>query len=83
MVAEYRLVVDFADPDHLPAMQNIGNSGRPDSPHYRDHFADWLAGRYHVVSLRVRTSSVTSKALSVSSEHSQFRSHCRREDDRL
>ena len=50
--AEYRLVVDFADPDHLPAMQNIGNSGRPDSPHYRDQFADWLAGRYHVVSLR-------------------------------
>ena len=52
MVAEYRLVVDFADPDHFPAMQNIGNSGRPDSPHYRSQFADWLAGRYHVVSLR-------------------------------
>ncbi|MBV9545333.1 MAG: penicillin acylase family protein, partial [Chloroflexi bacterium] len=30
----------------------IGNSGRPESPHYRDQFADWLAGRYHLVSLR-------------------------------
>lgn len=50
--AEYRLVVDFADPEHILAVQNIGNSGRPDSPHYRDQFADWLAGRYHVVSLK-------------------------------
>jgi penicillin amidase len=46
------LVVDFADPEHLLAVQNIGNSGRPESPHYRDQFADWLAGRYHVVSLK-------------------------------
>jgi penicillin amidase len=50
--AEYRLVMDFAEPDHFLAVQNIGNSGRPESPHYRDQFADWLAGRYHVVSLR-------------------------------
>jgi penicillin amidase len=50
--AEYRLVVDFAEPDQFLAVQNIGNSGRPESPHYRDQFADWLAGRYHVVSLR-------------------------------
>jgi penicillin amidase len=50
--AEYRLVVAFADLDHLPAMQNIGNSGRPDSPHYRDQFADRLVGRYRVVRLR-------------------------------
>ncbi|MBV9547726.1 MAG: penicillin acylase family protein, partial [Chloroflexi bacterium] len=49
---EYRLVVDFAEPDHFLAVQNIGNSGRPDSPHYRDQFADWVAGRYHTVSLR-------------------------------
>jgi penicillin amidase len=49
---EYRMVVDFADPHHFLAVQNIGNSGRPESPHYRDQFEDWLAGRYHVVSLR-------------------------------
>ena len=50
--AEYRLVVDFADPHRFLAVQNIGNSGRPESPHYRDQFDDWLAGRYHVVCLR-------------------------------
>jgi penicillin amidase len=49
---EYRIVVDFADPDRFLAVQNIGNSGRPESPHYRDQFDDWLAGRYHVISLR-------------------------------
>jgi penicillin amidase len=49
--AEYRLVVDFAEPHRFRAVQNIGNSGRPGSPHYADQFADWLAGRYHVVSL--------------------------------
>jgi penicillin amidase len=50
--AEYRLVVDFAQPEQFMAVQNIGNSGQPGSPHYADQFADWLAGRYHVVSLR-------------------------------
>jgi penicillin G amidase len=50
--AEYRIVVDFAEPHQFLAVQNIGNSGQPGSPHYADQFADWLAGRYHVVSLR-------------------------------
>lgn len=50
--AEYRLVVDFAQPEQFLAVQNIGNSGQPGSPHYADQFDDWLAGRYHVVSLR-------------------------------
>jgi penicillin amidase len=50
--AEYRLVVDFAEPHRLLAVQNIGNSGQPGSPHYADQFEDWLAGRYHAVSLR-------------------------------
>src|SRR5262249_21138299 len=50
--AEYRLVVDFAQPHIFLAVQNIGNSGVPGSPHYADQFQDWLAGRYHVVSLR-------------------------------
>jgi penicillin amidase len=31
--AEYRLVVDFAEPDRFLAIQNIGNSGQPGSPH--------------------------------------------------
>jgi penicillin amidase len=50
--AEYRIVVDFAKPDSFLAVQNIGNSGVPDSPHYRDQFDPWLRGEYHVVHLR-------------------------------
>ena len=49
--AEYRIVVDFAQPRSFLAVQNIGNSGVPGSPHYRDQFADWCNGRYHTVHL--------------------------------
>ncbi len=50
--AEYRIVMDFAAPDSFLAVQNIGNSGVPGSPHYRDQFEPWLRGDYHVVHLR-------------------------------
>lgn len=50
--AEYRLVVDFADPDRFWAVQNVGNSGQPGSRHYADQFDPWRAGAYHVVPLR-------------------------------
>lgn len=50
--AEYRIVVDFASPDSFLAVQNIGNSGVPGSPHYQDQFEPWLRGEYHVVHLR-------------------------------
>jgi len=50
--AEYRLVVDFAEPDRFLAVQNIGNSGVPGSPHYRDQFHNFIDGTYHVVHLR-------------------------------
>ncbi|MGH7067146.1 MAG: penicillin acylase family protein [Acetobacteraceae bacterium] len=49
--AEYRIIVDFTEPGHFLAVQNIGNSGDPGSRHYRDQFEDWRAGRYHVVEL--------------------------------
>jgi penicillin amidase len=49
--AEYRIVVDFAAPESFRAVQNIGNSGNPASPHYRDQFDAWLRGEYHVVHL--------------------------------
>ena len=49
--AEYRIVVDFADPGSFLAVQNIGNSGVPGNPHYRDQFEPWLRGTYHVVHL--------------------------------
>lgn len=50
--AEYRMVVDFADPTRFLAVQNVGNSGQPGSPHYADQFPAWLAGTYHVVCLQ-------------------------------
>jgi penicillin amidase len=50
--AEYRIVVDFADPGSFLAVQNIGNSGVPGSPHYRDQFYRWIDGTYHVVHLK-------------------------------
>jgi penicillin amidase len=50
--AEYRLVVDFSQPESFLAVQNTGNSGQPGSPHYGDQFAPWIAGTYHVVHLR-------------------------------
>lgn len=49
--AEYRIVVDFAAPDSFLAVQNIGNSGVPGSPFYRDQFEPWRTGSYHVVHL--------------------------------
>jgi len=49
--AEYRVVVDFAEPERFLAVQNIGNSGQPGSPHYADQFDAWRAGTYHVVGL--------------------------------
>jgi penicillin amidase len=49
--AEYRIVVDFTAPDSFLAVQNIGNSGVPGSPHYSDQFEPWLRGDYHVVHL--------------------------------
>ncbi|MCC7275563.1 MAG: penicillin acylase family protein [Alphaproteobacteria bacterium] len=50
--AEYRIVVDFAAPESFLAVQNIGNSGVPGSPHYRDQFDAWRRGIYHTVHLR-------------------------------
>jgi penicillin amidase len=50
--AEYRLVVDLSAPDCFLAVQNIGNSGVPGSPHYRDQFEPWIRGEYHVVQLK-------------------------------
>jgi penicillin amidase len=50
--SEYRIVVDFAAPGSFLAVQNIGNSGVPDDPHYQDQFEPWLRGEYHVVHLR-------------------------------
>lgn len=49
--AEYRMVVNFAQPDRFLAVQNIGNSGVPGGPHYRDQFQNWIDGAYHTIHL--------------------------------
>ncbi|MEU4205841.1 penicillin acylase family protein [Streptomyces sp. NPDC026294] len=41
--ATFRLVIDVGDWDASVAMNAPGQSGDPDSPHYRDLFADWAA----------------------------------------
>lgn len=58
---EYRIVVDFATPDCFVAVQNIGNSGVPGSPHYRDQFGPWLRGEYHTMSLEPDAVNATCK----------------------
>ncbi|HEU5314969.1 MAG TPA: penicillin acylase family protein [Chloroflexota bacterium] len=52
--AEYRLVVDFAAPDRIWAIQSAGNSGLPGSPHFDDQLSPWSRGQYHLVRLNLR-----------------------------
>lgn len=44
--ATFRLVADLADWDATLGTNTPGQSGDPRSPHYRDLFAGWAAGRY-------------------------------------
>ncbi len=44
--ASFRLIVDLADWDRSLASNAPGQSGDPDSPHYRDLFEDWARDRY-------------------------------------
>jgi penicillin amidase len=50
--AGYRLIADLSSqPPALWAVDAQSQSGHPGSPHYRDQFTEWLAGRYHCLSL--------------------------------
>jgi penicillin amidase len=50
--AGYRMITDLASsPPTLWAVDAQSQSGHPGSPHYADQLADWLAGRYHPLSL--------------------------------
>ncbi len=46
MGSSFRLVVDLADLDRSVTINTPGQSGNPDSSHYRDLFAKWAAGDY-------------------------------------
>ena len=60
--AEYRIVVDFATPASFLAVQNIGNSGVPGSPHYRDQFQPWIAAPTTWCTCAVRPSKPIARA---------------------
>lgn len=50
--AGYRHLVDLAeDPPGLWTVDGQGQSGHPGSPHYRDQYEDWIAGRYRFLPL--------------------------------
>ncbi|HEV8307419.1 MAG TPA: penicillin acylase family protein [Methylomirabilota bacterium] len=52
MGANYRLIADLATtPPGLWAVDAQGQSGHPGSPHYADQLAEWIAARYHYLSL--------------------------------
>jgi penicillin amidase len=45
--ASYRQILDLADWDRSVMTNTPGESGDPESKHYRDLLDDWAAGRYH------------------------------------
>jgi penicillin amidase len=45
--ASYRQILDVADWDRSVVTNTPGESGDPQSKHYRDLLEDWVAGRYH------------------------------------
>ena len=42
----FKIIVDTADWDNSLGINNPGQSGDPDSPHYRDLFELWSRGKY-------------------------------------
>jgi penicillin amidase len=47
--ASFRIIADAADWDRSVGTNTPGQSGDPDSPHYRDLFEPWANGRYFPV----------------------------------
>ncbi|HEY4003004.1 MAG TPA: penicillin acylase family protein [Candidatus Xenobia bacterium] len=44
--SSYREIIDMSPKDDSWYVQHTGQSGNPASPHYRDQFGLWLAGKY-------------------------------------
>ena len=58
--ASFRIIADTADWDSSVGTNTPGQSGDPDSPHYRDLFEPWADGRYFPVFFsRSKVESVT------------------------
>jgi len=62
--ASFRIIVDTGDWDRTVGTNTPGQSGDPDSPHYRDLFAMWANDRYFPVFYsRERVEKVTEERL--------------------
>lgn len=62
--ASFRIIVDTGDWDRTVGMNSPGQSGDPDSPFYRNLFADWAADRFHPVFYsRDRVEGVTARRI--------------------
>lgn len=58
--ASFRIISDAGDWDRSVGTNTPGQSGDPDSPHYRDLFAPWAEGRYFPTFFsRAKVDSVT------------------------
>jgi penicillin amidase len=65
--ASFRIVVDLADWDTAMGTNTPGQSGNPESPHYRDLFELWSSDRYFSVPYsRSRVEAVTERRVVLS-----------------
>ena len=62
--ASFRIIVDTGDWDRTLGMNNPGQGGHPDHPHYADLFELWAQNRFHpVFYTRGKVESVTGERL--------------------
>ena len=62
--ASFRIIVDTEDWDKTLGNNSPGQSGNPDSPHYKDLFDIWAKGQYFPVFFsKTKIKSVTEKAV--------------------
>ena len=60
----FKIIADTEDWDNTVGQNNPGQSGNPDSPHYRDLFEMWSQGKYFPVAYsRKKVESVTEEKL--------------------
>ncbi|MDA1315354.1 MAG: penicillin acylase family protein [Acidobacteria bacterium] len=64
--ASFMIVVDTSDWDNSVGLNTPGQSGNPDSPHYRDLFELWARGKYFPIFYsRAKVDSVTESTTSL------------------
>ena len=62
----FKIITDTEDWDHSLGLNNPGQSGDPDSPHYRDLFELWARGKYFpIFYTRAKVESVTEERLTL------------------